>query len=394
MYPRLINILKNKSFLLFGARGTGKSSLLKSIFGKEALLWVDLLSDRDFVRFNRDPGLIYDQVHSLFQDSTNQESWVVVDEVQRVPQLLNEVHRLLEADWSGGRLFFALTGSSARKLKRGGANLLAGRALVNNLYPLTYRELGRDFDLTTVLNWGSLPAILSESDLLVRSEMLESYTATYLREEIREEQIVRRLDPFTRFLEVAAQTSGQIVNYAAVARDCQVDPKSVARFFQILEDTLLGVNLPCFHRSVRQQQSKSPRFYLFDLGVQRSLRGAIGVPVTPQSYGYGQLFEHFVIIEIIRLNSYLRKRWKLSYLRTKDNAEIDLIIERPAEATILLEIKSSALATSYHARHLESFLPDFPEAQAWLVSQDEKNRKEGNIDMLHWRTALDKLFDY
>jgi predicted AAA+ superfamily ATPase len=392
MYTRLCNTLKTRSFFLFGARGTGKSSYLRHIFESEAILWLDLLRDRDFVTFQRNPGLLYDQALSLVPSGSQTPRWIVIDEVQRVPQILNEVHRVLESKEAHGKLLFALTGSSARKLKRGGANLLGGRALVNNLYPLTAAELGADFDLSAALNWGTLPYIATEPDLATRVELLDSYYATYLREEIKEEQIVRQLDPFTRFLEVAAQTSGQIVNYAAIARECSIGEKAVARYYQILEDTLLGVMLPSFDRSVRQQQSKSPRFYLFDLGVQRALSGTLNVPVTPQSYGYGTVFEQFMVLEIYRLNSYLKKRYKLFYLRTKDDAEIDLVIERPGEGYVLLEVKSSQTASAQHGRHVTAFLGTLPKAEGWVVSLDEHDRKEGNLWLLHWKSALLRLF--
>jgi predicted AAA+ superfamily ATPase len=335
---------------------------------------------------------LYDQALSILSPDSPSQQWIIVDEVQRVPQLLNEVHRALESTEAHGKICFALTGSSARKLKRGAANLLGGRALVNNLFPLTAAELGNDFDLQSTLNWGSLPYVATERDEMTRRELLDSYYATYLREEIKEEQIVRQLDPFTRFLEVAAQTSGQVVNYAAIARDCQVGEKAVARYYQILEDTLLGVMIPSFDRSIRRQQSKSPRFYLFDLGVQRALSGTLNVPITPQSYGYGRAFEQFLVLEIYRLNSYFRKRFKLSYLRTKDDAEIDLVVERPGEGYILLEIKSTQNANSQHGKYLRTFTRELPKSEGWIVSLDEQNRIEDGLRFLHWQSALALIF--
>jgi predicted AAA+ superfamily ATPase len=393
MYHRIINILKTKSFLLLGARGTGKSRLIYDEFHQKALLWIDLLKDSDFITYSKNPELLFSQVQELIRKVTSERCWIVIDEVQRVPKLLNEVHRILEHPATHGKIFFSLTGSSARKLKRGAANLLAGRALINNLYPLTFLELGDDFRLDDVLNWGSLPLVYSEADSTTKAEILLSYFATYLREEIREEQIIRQLDPFTRFLEVAAQASGQIVNFAQIALDCQVDAKAVSRYFQILEDTLLGFFLPGYHRSVRKQQSKSPRFYFFDLGVQRAIRGALTVPVTPQTYGYGNLFEQFIILEVFRLNAYSRRQYKLSYIRSKDGAEIDLIIERPGQTTILLEIKSATVASPNHAKYLKAFREDFEPCEAWAISQDEKDRIEDGIRFLYWPNALRELFN-
>ncbi len=309
-----------------------------------------------------------------------------------MPQLLNEVHRVLESKEAHSKICFGLTGSSARKLKRGGANLLGGRALVNNLFPLTSFEIGEEFDLDTALNWGTLPYVTTEPDLETKRQLLESYYVTYLREEIKEEQIVRQLDPFTRFLEVAAQSSGQVINYASIARDCQVGEKAVARYYQILEDTLLGVVIPSFDRSIRRQQSKSPRFYFFDLGVQRAVSGVLTVPCTPQSYGYGRSFEQFLVLEIYRLNSYLRKGFKISYLRTKDNVEVDLIIERPGEKLLLIEIKSTDHADPHEGRHVQAISKDLENSESWLISKDEKNRKEDTLWLLHWREALQRIF--
>lgn len=392
MYPRIINILKSKSFFLFGARNTGKSHLLRQQFAAVSSLWIDLLSDREFVRYNSSPDLLTKQVKSLASEALAAKPWIVIDEVQRVPKLLNEVHLLLEDQSLHGKVFFALSRSSARKLKRGGANLLAGRALVNALFPLTFKELGSDFCLDEVLNWGSLPDVISQPEQLVRAEQLESYYYTYLREEIREEQVVRQLDPFTRFLETAALSSGHIVNYAAIGRDCQVDPKSVARYYQILEDTLLGMFLPSYHRSIRKQQTASSRFYLFDLGVQRALQGTLNVPITSGSYTYERAFEQFVILEIHRLNTYLRKRYRLYYLRTKDNNEIDLIIERPGQAVVIIEIKSTEHVNEQHAKSLRTFLKDFEAVEAYVLSRDEKSQEKDGVYYVHWQKGIEKLF--
>lgn len=359
-------------------------------------MWIDLLNDHDFIRYQRDPGLLYREAIQIAGTLPSDKlpcypHWIVIDEVQRVPQLLNEVHRVIQDSGPDSPVRFALTGSSARKLRRGGANLLGGRALVYHLYPLTYFELGDDFNLTAVLNWGSLPHVASQNDEEIRSELLDSYYATYLREEIREEQVVRQLDPFTRFLETAAQSSGQVINYAAIARDCRVDERNVARYYQILEDTLLGLFLPGFNRSIRKQQTVSPKFYLFDLGVQRALIGSINTHLSQQSYGFGRAFEQFIILEIHRLNSYLRRRYKLSYLRTKDGVEVDLVIERAPGTYLLIEIKSSATTNLHDAKHLRSLAKDLPGSECWVVSQDLHERDEDGVSFLPWQRALERL---
>jgi predicted AAA+ superfamily ATPase len=280
MYRRLCNPLISNSFFLFGARSTGKSSLLKSIFEGRNHLWIDLLDDENYLQFSRAPKTLQHRIDEKLSTADASPLFVVIDEVQKIPKLLNEVHRLIEHGSYKHKLLFALTGSSARKLKHGGANLLGGRALMNNLFPFTSTELGVDFNLLEVLQFGSLPHISVEQNITVKKELLKSYIGTYLREEIREEQIIRNLDPFVRFLEVSAQSSGKIINYAAIGRDCQTDSKTVARYFQILEETLLGLFLPAHHESVRKQQRQNPKFYFFDIGVQRALRTMLDIPVS------------------------------------------------------------------------------------------------------------------
>jgi predicted AAA+ superfamily ATPase len=189
--------------------------------------------------------------------------WVVIDEVQKLPRLLDTVHQLIEEK----RAKFILSGSSARKLKRGSANLLAWRAFVYHLHPLTSVEYGATFSLQEVLEWGALPKLLEFQNASDKIEFLRAYALTYLKEEIQVEQLVRNLDPFRQFLEIAAQSNGQIVNYSKIARDVGVDTTTVQNYFSILEDTLIGFHLPAYHRSIRKRQRESPKFYLFDPGV-------------------------------------------------------------------------------------------------------------------------------
>lgn len=391
MYPRLANILTSHSFFLFGARATGKSYLLERKLEGLHTIWIDLLDDELFLSLTKRPRLLEERLIGYFEVNKTIPDWIVLDEIQRVPKLLNEVHRLLESKQWRGKLKFALTGSSARKLKRLGANMLGGRASVLSLFPLTFLELQQDFKVDAVLNWGSLPAVCTATNDQTRSAILRSYVSTYLAKEIREEQVVRQLDPFVRFLEVAAQASGTIVNNAAIGRDCQVDPKAVARYFQILEDTLLGYMLPAYSRSIRKQQSQAAKFYLFDLGVQRALRGTLSVPIVPENYEYGRCFEQLIILEMHRLNSYLETDLKFSYLRTKDGAEVDLIIETPKGELWLVEIKSSKSITEHSAKKLERFLPSFPKAKAVILSQEPQGRRVGKVRVLPWQQGIKEI---
>jgi predicted AAA+ superfamily ATPase len=301
MFQRLFAPPQNNSFFLFGARGTGKSTFLKNQLALKNVLWIDLLHSKTEDLYRLHPEELAKQVQA-----DKKIKWVIIDEVQKIPRLLDTIHELIEST----KTKFILTGSSARKLKSGGANLLAGRAFVYNMHPLTHVELGNQFSLDTVLTWGSLPQIFSLNNDSDKTEFLDAYALTYLKEEIWTEHIIRKLDPFRRFLEVAAQTSGDIINYSNIADDVGADIKTVQSYYQILEDTWVGFLLPAYHKSVRKQQNSNPKFYFFDVGVKRILDHSLGQKVTPHTYGYGKLFEHFVILECLRLNSYLRKRFR------------------------------------------------------------------------------------
>ena len=274
MFRRLLQTTRQNSFFLFGARGTGKTTYIRNEFNPDAVLYIDLLDAEIEDAYRRTPQRLERQIRALPQTV----EWVLIDEVQRAPRLLDVVHRLIERTDKR----FVLTGSSSRKLRRGASNLLAGRAFVYNLFPLTVPELEDAFDLEDALRWGTLPGIYALEANEDKQSYLRAYALTYLKEEIVAEQIVRRLDPFRQFLEVAAQSNGTIINYANIARDVGADPKTVISYFSILEDTLVGFLLPAFHRSIRKQQRTNPKFYFFDTGVKRSLDRTLDVPAQRQ----------------------------------------------------------------------------------------------------------------
>jgi uncharacterized protein len=266
-----------------------------------------------------------------------------------------------------------MTGSSARKLKRGQANLLAGRAFSYDLYPLTVDELGSQFNLNEVLQYGSLPGVYQLKTIEEKNQFLRSYVRTYIKEEIQMEQIVRKVDPFRNFLPAVAQCNGKILNYSKLSRDLGVDDKTIRNYFSILEDTLLGFHLPGFHRSIRKQQTMAPKFYLFDTGVKRAMDLTLNVPLMPGTYAFGEAFEHWVILEEGRKNHYFKKDYKFSYLRTKDGLEIDLVVERPGQPDLLVEIKSTDQVTRDDLGSLLRIIKDWDrpvEAEIW--SRDPK----------------------
>ena len=312
MIYRLLNLLKTNSFFLFGARGTGKTRLVNDLIPAKDSIYIDLLDPAQYEQFLVDPS----RLSRLIEARGKNIEWIVIDEVQKVLPLLDIAHASIEKYG----LKFALTGSSARKLKRGGANLLAGRAFTYHLYPFTSEELGLGFDLERCLAWGTLPKPYTADTNEERELFLRSYVHTYLKEEIQVEQIVRRLDPFRKFLSVAAQMNGALLNFSNIARDIGSTTPTVQSYFQILEDTLLGFYLEPYHLSIRKRQKEAPKFYFFDTGVQRALAEVLTLPLVESSYGYGKTFEHFIILELHRRSSYLRNDFKFSFLVTKDDA--------------------------------------------------------------------------
>lgn len=383
MVNRLVTIQKNNSFFLFGPRGTGKSTWLQQEFSKIPHLYIDLLDPDEEERLNKNPGSLLAQIEAL----PKIKRWIVIDEIQKIPRLLDVVHLCIEKH----QKLFALTGSSARKLKRGQANLLAGRAFVSHFFPLTHLELGNQFDLHQTLQLGTLPKLLHLENNQDKIRYLRTYTQTYLKEEIVLEQVIRKLNPFRMFLEIAAQQNGEILNFSNIARDVGVDTVTVQSYFQILEDTLMGFLLHPFHKSIRKRQRANPKFYFFDLGVKRALEGTLTVDLKEGSYGYGKAFEHFVILEAMRLNTYFEKDYRFSYLRTKDNAEIDLIIERPGAPTVLIEIKSATAIDERSTRTIERFLEDFPKAQGYCLSQDPYPKRIGSVRALPWQEGFKEV---
>lgn len=383
MFNRLFKFPKNNSFFLFGARGTGKTFLLKDHFKPPKAAYFDLLSPEQNETYSLRPQALVEQLAAL----GNETDWIVIDEIQKVPKLLDVVHQQIESS----RFKFALSGSSARKLKRGGANLLAGRAFVNHLYPLTAHELGEQFSLDAALAWGTLPRLFAFENDADKRDFLRTYAHTYLKEEITAEQVVRRLDPFRRFLVVAAQMSGQIINYSKIAREVGASTPTVQTYFQILDDTLVGFLLEPFHESIRKRQLGNPKFYFFDSGVQRALNNTLTVELKPQTYAFGAAFEHFVINEINRLQSYAKKDYRFSYLRTKDGVEIDLIIERPGLKRALVEIKSTARVADDDVRALQQLGNDVPNSEAFCLSLDPAPKKIGAVACLPWLAGLEEL---
>lgn len=383
---RFASLSMDHSFFLFGARGTGKSTLLERLFPFDQNMYINLLDAAEEDLFSRNPSQLIAFVEALPETVR----YVIIDEIQKIPKLLDVVHLLIESKKSNK--IFILTGSSARKLKMTGVNLLAGRAFVYHLYPLSFLELGQSFQLHSALQWGLLPKISSLTSEHDKIKFLQAYTLTYLKEEVWSEQLVRKMDPFRRFLEVAAQCNGKIINYNKIARDVGADDKTVKNYFTILEDTLLGFMLEPFHHSFRKRLHSSPKFYFFDVGVVRAIAQQLTLLPTPQTSYYGDLFEQFVIVECIKLASYFKYEFRFSYLMTAAGVEIDLVVERPGQKILFVEIKSSTNVQEHDLRSMRQIALDFEDGEAVCFSLDTRKKKIGDIMVFPWNEGVHHYF--
>lgn len=366
-------LLRKKSHFLFGPRGTGKSWLVRQQLSR-SVDYIDLLHSATYLHLTARPS----DLEAMISKET-----VVIDEVQRIPELLNEVHRLIE----NRRTKFLLTGSSARRLKRGGANLLAGRAYTAALFPLNWAELegeGR-FDLNRFLRFGGLPSAITEDD---PEAYLAAYVDTYLKEEIQAEALVRNLGNFARFLQVAALANTQIVNYTKVANDSQLSPNTVRDYFQILEDTLIGYQLPAWTRSRKRKAIQAAKFYFFDIGVAHAINSI--TDLEEHSDTYGKAFEHFMAMELRAYLSYSRVREALQYWRSTTKFEVDFLVGN----RFAVEVKSTRRASERDQKGLQALAEEDYPGELFLVSRDEQTMSfPSGIRHLHWREFLRKLWN-
>lgn len=337
------------------------STLLKSRFPASKTWTVNLLDLDVEDRLARDSMAFERDVLALSKTITHG----IVDEIQKLPRLLDVVHNLMETHKVPQA--FVLTGSSARKLKAGGANLLAGRASLRSLFPLTASELGSHYNVEDALMWGTLPKIWNTSDDEERADILRSYAQTYIKEEVWAEQLVRQLDPFRRFIEAAALNSGKVVNYSNIGRDAGVDVKTVQSWYSILEDTLVGFYVDAYYSSIRKQLRQSPKFYFFDTGVTRALAQMLNVKPGAKTSYFGGLFEQHVITQLLSKNFYEMLDYRLNYLQTKTDVEVDLIITRPGKPLALVEIKSTQKNQTRAHRLTSPFCQGLSESRAFFV---------------------------
>lgn len=365
-----------QSAFLWGPRKTGKSTFLKSAF--PASLYYDLLQTDVFLEFVKRPSLLREQLQAA--DPTLLKEPVIIDEVQKVPQLLDEIHWLIE----NRGLRFILCGSSARKLKRGKANLLGGRAWRYEMHPLVSAEIGEP-DLLTVLNRGMIPLHYMQ-DAYHRS--LHAYVQDYLKEEVFEEGLTRNIPAFSRFFDAMGYSHGALTNYANIARDCGIDAKTVKEYYQILIDTLLGTMIEPFKK--RQDRSvivRAGKFYLFDVGVA----GVITRRRISQEKGedFGQALEHFILMEILAHRVYRELNYDVHFWRTKSGLEVDFIL---GSGAVAVEVKGTNRIDAADMRPLKSFVQDYHPACAFIVCNERVPRVHEGIHILPWRDFLKMLW--
>ena len=364
MLERILKLeeAKEDSLFLWGSRQTGKSTLLKMLFPGAHVY--DLLKSDVRMALQLRPSQLREECELL-----DDGELIIIDEVQKVPALLDEVHWLIE----NKNQRFVLSGSSARKLRRSGANLLGGRALRQTLFPLVSAEIP-EFDLNRALNHGMLPRHYLTENPTMR---VQSYIGDYLQQEIVEEAIVRRLDAFTRFLQVAALSNSEIVNYTNIAQDCGVSSKTVKEYFSILEETMLGFFLPSYTKVVKRRVIQSPKFYYFDVAIPNHLLHRI--PLQPGTDVYGHALEHLVVQELRAFMSYRQPLKSLTYWHTLDNKyEVDAVL---GDAEVAIEVKSSKNIGSHDTKRLKAFSEEYPEAKLYLLSLEDRPRKFNGVEV-------------
>ena len=372
--------LGEETFFLWGPRQTGKTTLLREHFPRGPWVrWIDLLKADEFRRYATNPERLREEVEAAGWPAGGQ---IVIDEIQRVPALLDEAHWLIE----NRGVCFALCGSSARKVRRGAANLLGGRALRFELRGLTAAELDVSFDLTRMLNHGYLPRMIEAKNPVRR---LDAYVDYYLKEEIAAEGLVRNLPAFSGFLHAAALSDGELINFSNVAADCGVSSHTARAYFEILEDTLLGRWLPAFRRRAKRRILRAPKFYFADVGIVNRLarRGVL----APGSEAYGKAFENWVFHELAACIAYRELEDELSYWRLAGGLEVDFVV---GDARVAVEAKASARVGNRHLKGLRSFAQDHPETKRRVLVCLEPipRRTEDGIDILPAEAFVQRLW--
>lgn len=368
-------LVSKKSFFLFGPRSTGKTSLIKKTFDSSTIMYLNLLHNDMYQKFLKHPERLRELVAHK-EDLT----LVIIDEIQRVPILLNEVHSLIE----DCNITFLLTGSSARSLRKAGVNLLAGRAWEAHLFPLTWRELGVHQNMDRYFLYGGLPHVYLSDE---PQEELHAYIHTYLKEEIQAESFLRKIASYSKFLEMAALTSGQVLNFNEISSDTGIPASTVREYYKILEDTFLGFLVPGWTKSIKRKALTKAKFYFFDLGVRNTLAGISNI--DPNSDLFGQAFEHAIALELRAYLSYRRQRKDLHYWLTTHGVEVDFIIG----SQLAIEVKSTQNVQDKHLKNLKILSEENICEAYFCVSFDKMTRKKDFIHIYYWEDFLEDLWN-
>lgn len=378
MIERILKVAdaQEESVFLLGARQTGKTTLLLNLFPNSR--FYDLLETDVYERMHRNPSLLRQELASASDGEI-----VIIDEIQLIPELLNEVHWLITRK----NIHFILSGSSARKLKRKGVNSLGGRAVRNVLFPLVSAEIP-DFDIIKAVNRGTLPTHYLASNERQLMKRMQAYISVYLKEEIAAEALVRKLSSFNRFMEVAALTNGEIVNYNNIAQDCGIDAKTAKEYFSILEETLIGYMVPAYTHTVKRRLSQAPRFYFFDVALPNYLLHR--QQMRPGSDDFGHAFEHLIIQELVAYLGYHDIEHALSFWRTYSGYEVDAVL---GDGNVAIEIKSSREIQSKHLKGLKAFKEEHPSARLIIVSLDLAPRLFNDVEVMPATYFLRELWN-
>jgi predicted AAA+ superfamily ATPase len=377
MYLRTIPYRNYSSFFLFGARGVGKSQWVRQEFGDAVI--IDLLSSKIFNELQANPSRL-----STYLPAQNCKSWVIIDEIQKIPKLLDEVHKLIEDK----KIKFILTGSSARKLKSGKTNLLAGRALLEKMYPLTTREIGSDFNFSKSVRFGHLPKAYTNPD---PESFLHTYVKMHLKEEVRDEGFTRNIDGFARFLEAASFSHGQYLNISAVAADCHVERKTVTEYFNILEDMMLAYRLPIFTKRAKRTMATHQKFFFFDSGIYQTLRPR-GPLDSPEEID-GPAWEGLVLQELMAENYYHNWKFEFYAWHVSKGSDVDFVLYGP-KGIFAFEVKRSSRIRGGELDGLKSFLKDYPMAKAFFISGSQEVRLIDGIQTVNIEDFLKNITSY
>lgn len=386
MYKRILKIPNDLPIILLGPRQTGKSTYLKMLLEEKKHFYVDLLDNDLFRKYQLNPEQLKKDI--AYQIKTENVAYIIIDEIQKIPELLDVVHALLEKK---PPCQFILSGSSARKLKKHHANLLGGRAVLTRMFPFVFLEVQDQFNLDQILQYGSICGIFDESNEN-KILKLRTYIETYIKDEVLAEGLLRKLPPFYRFMDLIGQFATEIVNFSNIGREAHTSEHTIKSYFQILEETFIGYFLPSFDVSIKRSMSLHPKFYLFDNGVTNAICQRLRDPLAPNIKG--KLFEQWIINEIHAHLSYQNKERSLYFWRTTGGHEVDLLVTKSHKPILGIEIKLKEQLNKKDFSGILKLKEDYPHLPTWIVANVSAPYENEGIEILPWRYFLEKkIFD-